>query len=141
VSDDVGKGKLLDILFSQLVQPELIQPTMVFDYPVEISPLAKRKRDNPQLAERFEPFVCGMELGNAFSELNDPVEQKQRFEEQSKQLHMGDEESHPLDDDFLTAMEYGMPPTGGYGIGIDRVTMIFTDSPSIRDVILFPLLR
>lgn len=141
VEEEVGRAKLIDLLFSKLVQPELIQPTMVYDYPIEISPLAKRKRDDSELTERFEPFICGIELGNAFSELNDPVEQRKRFEEQAKQRELGDLESHPLDEDFLKALEYGMPPTGGFGLGIDRVTMIFTNSSSIRDVILFPLLR
>lgn len=141
VEREAGKSKLIDLLFSKLVQPELIQPTIVHDYPIEMSPLAKRKRGNPELAERFEPFVCGMELGNAFSELNDPLEQRKRFEEQAKLRVFDGEETHPIDEDFLKALEYGMPPTGGFGLGIDRVTMIFTNSRSIRDVILFPLLR
>jgi len=141
VEEETGRGKLMDLLFSRLVQPELIQPTMVYDYPIEISPLAKRKRNDPELAERFESFVCGIELCNAFSELNDPIEQRKRFEEQVRERKVGDEEPHPIDEDFLRALEYGMPPTGGFGLGIDRIAMIFTNSASIRDVILFPLLR
>ena len=141
VEEGTGRGKLLDLLFGKIVQPELIQPTIVYDFPVEMSPLAKRKSDNPELAERFEAFVCGIELCNAFSELNDPTEQRKRFEEQAKGRAVDEGEVHPLDHDFLKALEYGMPPTGGFGLGIDRVTMIFTDSPSIRDVILFPLLK
>lgn len=141
VEEGAGKSKLIDLFFSKLVQPELIQPTIVYDYPVEMSPLAKRKRSHPELAERFESFICGIELCNAFSELNDPIEQRRRFEEQAKQRISGDEESYLVDEDFLKALEYGMPPTGGFGLGIDRVAMIFTNSRSIRDVILFPLLR
>lgn len=141
VDEGITKGKLYDIIFSKLVQQDCIQPTIVYDYPVELSPLAKRKEKDPGIAERFEPIICGLELGNAFSELNDPIEQRRRFEEQRRLRDLGDEEAHLLDEDFLTALEYGMPPTGGFGLGIDRITMIFTNSPSIRDVILFPQLR
>nr|BAL53759.1 lysyl-tRNA synthetase [uncultured Acetothermia bacterium]BAL59457.1 lysyl-tRNA synthetase [Candidatus Acetothermum autotrophicum] len=134
-------GKQVDELLKTYVEPKLIQPTFVLDYPIELSPLAKRKSDNPRLVERFEPFIGAMEFGNAFSELNDPIDQRERFLAQEALHRAGDEETQPLDEDFLTALEYGMPPTGGLGIGIDRLTMILTDAPSIREVILFPTLR
>ncbi len=134
-------GKLVDELLSTFVEPGLIEPTFVMDYPVEISPLAKRKPDAPHLVERFEPFVGGLELGNAFTELNDPLDQRERFLAQAEQRAAGDEEAQPLDEDFIQAMMYGMPPTGGLGIGVDRLVMLLTDQTSIREVILFPLLR
>lgn len=134
-------GKQVDELLKTHVEPTLIQPTFVLDYPVELSPLAKKKKDNPNFVERFEPFIGAMEFGNAFSELNDPIDQRERFLAQEAMRRAGDEETQPLDEDFLIALEYGMPPTGGLGIGIDRLTMILTDSPSIREVILFPTLR
>jgi len=134
-------GKLVDELLSTFVEPNLIQPTFIMDYPVEISPLAKKKPDAPHLVERFEPFAGGLELGNAFTELNDPLDQRERFLAQAKQRAAGDEEAQPLDEDFIQAMMYGMPPTGGLGIGVDRLVMLLTDQTSIREVILFPQLR
>lgn len=137
-----GRGKLIDKLLSTFVEPNLIQPTFLLDYPVEMSPLAKRKPDNPRLVERFEAFAGGMEIANAFSELNDPVDQRQRFEEQQRlRTELGDEEAEMADEDFLEALEYGMPPTGGLGMGIDRMVMLFANQPSIREVILFPQLK
>jgi lysyl-tRNA synthetase class 2 len=128
-------------VFEAFVEPTLVQPTFVLDFPTEISPLARQKRDDPTLVDRFELFVGRMEMANAYSELNDPVEQRRRFEQQLRAREAGDDEAHPLDEDFLRALEYGLPPTAGEGIGIDRLTMLFADRASIREVILFPLLR
>lgn len=134
-------GQLVDQLFSEHVEPTLIQPTFVTNHPVELSPLAKRSAEDPRLVERFEPFVAGMELGNAFSELNDPADQRERFEEQRRLHAQGDEEAHPLDEDFLLALEHGMPPTGGLGVGVDRLVMVLTDAAHLREVLLFPYMR
>jgi lysyl-tRNA synthetase class 2 len=132
---------LVDDLFSDHVEPALVQPTFITDHPVEMSPLAKRSQDDPRLVERFEPYIGAMEIGNAFSELNDPDDQRARMEEQLRNQAEGDEEAHPVDEDYLRALEHGMPPTGGLGMGIDRLVMILSDTPSIREVILFPHLR
>ncbi len=134
-------GKLVDELLSEFVEPTLIQPTFIMDYPIELSPLAKKKPGAPHLVERFEPFAGGLELGNGYSEVNDPLDQRERFEAQVQAQAAGDEESHPLDEDYIRALMYGMPPTGGLGIGVDRVVMLLTDQTSIREVILFPQLR
>ncbi|MFZ1464054.1 MAG: lysine--tRNA ligase [Anaerolineae bacterium] len=138
---NANRGKLIESLFATHVEPTLVQPTFILDYPVEISPLAKKKDTDPTTVERFECFIGGMEISNAFSELNDPLDQLQRFEDMGRALAAGDEDAHPLDEDFITALCYGLPPTGGCGIGIDRLAMIFTDQPTIREVILFPHLR
>lgn len=134
-------GKAIDEIFKNFVEPNLIQPTFVIDYPKEISPLAKSKSPDSRLVERFEIFIAGTEIGNAFTELNDPFDQRERLEEQAKNRELGDLEASEVDEDFLEAMEYGMPPTGGLGLGIDRIVMLFTNSHSIKDVILFPQMR
>jgi lysyl-tRNA synthetase class 2 len=135
------RGKLIDSLLSNFVEPNLIQPTFIYDYPRDISPLAKSKPGDPSVVERFEGFIAGMELCNAFTELNDPLDQEARFLEMGRDYEADDEERHPMDEDYLRAMRYGMPPNGGFGMGIDRLTMLFTDSANIREVILFPHLR
>jgi lysyl-tRNA synthetase class 2 len=137
----MGKAKIIDEIFGEHVEPKLIQPTFITDYPVEMSPLAKKHRDRPGLVERFEAICNGKEICNAFSELNDPIDQRQRFEDQLELGKRGDTEAMVLDDDFLRALEYGMPPTAGLGIGIDRLSMIMTNSPSIQEVLFFPQMR
>ncbi len=139
--DGAGKGKLMDKLFGELVQPSLVQPTFVVDHPRELSPLAKARRGAPELSERFELYVAGEELANAFSEMNDPIAQRARLEEQAALGAAGDTEAQVVDEDYIRALEYGLPPTGGVGIGIDRLVMMLTDQASIRDVILFPTLK
>jgi lysyl-tRNA synthetase, class II len=134
-------GKTIAELFEAVAEHHLVQPTMIYDFPVAISPLSKNKKDEPDWVERFEVFAGRLEIGNAFSELNDPEEQRRRFEQQLHERERGNEEAHQMDEDYVRALSYGMPPTAGYGLGIDRVTMLLTDSRSIRDVILFPLLR
>ncbi|HYM60102.1 MAG TPA: lysine--tRNA ligase [Thermoanaerobaculia bacterium] len=138
---EMNDGKLIAELFESIAEEHLVHPTFITDFPVEVSPLSKQRKDDPRFVERFELFAGGMEIANAFSELNDPDEQARRFAQQLGERDRGDDEAHQADDDYVRALEYGMPPTGGEGIGIDRLAMILTDSPSIRDVILFPLMR
>ena len=141
LDEPVGKAKIMDEIFSTQCEPHLIQPTFITDYPVAMSPLAKQHRDNPALVERFEVICNGKEICNAFSELNDPVEQRKRFEKQRLLRQQGDEEAMALDEDFLRALSYGMPPTAGLGVGIDRLTMIMANAASIQEVIFFPQMR
>jgi len=136
-----GAGKITAAIFEALCEGELIQPVFVYDFPTEVSPLSKQRKDDPDTVERFELYIGGFEVANAFSELNDPVEQRRRFEQQLRERTGGDEEAHVMDEDYIRALEFGLPPTGGEGIGIDRLVMVLTNSPSIRDVILFPLMR
>lgn len=141
IDDTMGSGKIIDEVFGEFVEPKLIQPTFITDYPVELSPLAKKHREKPGLVERFEAICSGKEICNAFSELNDPIDQRERFEDQARLRAEGDDEAMQIDEDYIRALEYGMPPTAGLGVGIDRLTMIMTGQESIRDVILFPLMR
>jgi lysyl-tRNA synthetase class 2 len=136
-----GIGKIINGCFENYVEENLIQPTIITGHPLEISPLTKQDRDNPLLTYRFEGFIYGRELANGFSELNDPIDQRNRFIEQMKERERGDDEAHQMDEDYCRALEYGLPPTGGLGIGIDRLVMFLTNSASIRDVLLFPLCR
>jgi lysyl-tRNA synthetase, class II len=141
VPKGAGAGKIASLIFETLWEDQLIQPTFVFDFPTEVSPLSKQSPDDPDTVERFELYIGGFEVANAFSELNDPVEQRRRFEAQLADRAAGDQEAHAMDEDYVRALEYGMPPAGGEGIGIDRLVMVLSNSPSIRDVILFPLMR
>ena len=141
VDPSMGRGKLIDEIFGEKCEGKLIQPTFITDYPVEMSPLAKKHRSHQGLVERFEAICNGKEICNAFSELNDPIDQRERFEDQLKLAQRGDEEAMVLDEDFIRAIEYGMPPTAGLGIGIDRLSMIMTNSNSIQDVLFFPQMK
>jgi lysyl-tRNA synthetase, class II len=136
-----GAGKITMSMFEALCEERLVQPTFVYDFPTEVSPLSKQKPDDPDTVERFELYIAGFEVANAFSELNDPTEQRRRFEAQLGNRARGDLEAHAMDEDYIRALEYGLPPTGGEGVGIDRLVMVLTNSQSIRDVILFPLMR
>ncbi|MEX2589007.1 MAG: amino acid--tRNA ligase-related protein, partial [Chitinophagales bacterium] len=141
VDESMGKGKLIDELFSEKCERHFIQPTFIIDYPVEMSPLCKKHRTNPELTERFELMINGGEIANAYTELNDPIDQRERFEEQMQLSKKGDDEAMFIDQDFLRALEYGMPPTSGMGIGIDRLTMLMTNKSSIQEVLFFPQMR
>jgi lysyl-tRNA synthetase class 2 len=141
VEDGQTAGKLALAIFETLWEDRLVQPTFVYDFPTEVSPLSKQRADDPETVERFELYAGGFEIANGFSELNDPAEQRRRFEAQLAERAAGDAEAHQMDEDYVCALEYGLPPTGGEGIGIDRLVMLLTNSPSIRDVILFPLMR
>ncbi|MCR5652521.1 MAG: lysine--tRNA ligase, partial [Ruminococcus sp.] len=135
------KGDILSLIFEEYCEDHLIQPVFIMDHPIEISPLTKKKPDNPEYVERFELFINGWEMANAYSELNDPIDQRERFEAQEKLIALGDEEANSIDEDFLNALNIGMPPTGGIGYGIDRLVMILTNAPAIRDVLLFPTMK
>lgn len=141
VDDTMGKGKLIDEIFGEKCESHFIQPTFIVDYPKEMSPLTKEHRNNPELTERFELMVCGKEIANAYSELNDPIDQRERFEEQMRLSEKGDDEAMFIDQDFLRALEYGMPPTSGLGIGMDRLIMFLTNNQSIQEVLFFPQMK
>ena len=135
------RGNVISLFFDEYVEATLIQPTFIYEYPIEISPLAKKSTKDPRMVERFEAFIAGREYGNAFSELNDPIDQYERFKEEIAARENGDEEAGMMDEDYVNALEYGLPPTGGLGIGIDRFVMLLTDNASIRDVLLFPTMK
>ncbi|CJA46730.1 lysyl-tRNA synthetase [Streptococcus pneumoniae] len=141
IKDTMEVGHIINEFFEQKVEDKLIQPTFIYGHPVEISPLAKKNDEDPRFTDRFELFIVAREHANAFTELNDPIDQKERFEAQLKEREQGNDEAHMMDDDYIEALEYGMPPTGGLGIGIDRLVMLLTNAPSIRDVLLFPAMR
>jgi lysyl-tRNA synthetase class 2 len=141
MSKETQVGGIIEKIHERFTQPQLVAPTFITDFPLETSPLAKKRADNPALVRRFEPYIACQEMGNAFSEINDPDDQRERFLQQAQLAAGGDEEAHPMDEDFLRSLEYGMPPTGGLGIGIDRLVMVLTDTESIRDVILFPQMK
>ena len=141
VDSKSGAGKTTTTVFETLVEESLVQPTFVYDFPTEVSPLSKQRPDDPDTVERFELYIAGMEVANAFSELNDPAEQRKRFEQQLEERARGDQEAHAMDEDYVRALEYGLPPTAGEGVGVDRLVMLLTNSKSIRDVILFPQMR
>ena len=141
IKEGMTRGHVINEIFEQFCEEHLIQPTFITGHPVEVSPLAKRNPEDPRKTNRFEAFINTWEIANAFSELNDPIDQRERFEEQVRQKELGDSEAHPMDDDFINAIEVGLPPTGGLGIGIDRLVMILTNKPSIRDVLLFPTMK
>ena len=141
VDSTSGPGKITTTIFETLVEESLVQPTFVFDFPTEVSPLSKQRPDDPETVERFELYIAKMEMANAFSELNDPLEQRRRFEQQLEERAKGNQEAHAMDEDYVRALEYGLPPTAGEGVGVDRLVMLLTDSKSIRDVILFPHMR
>ncbi|MGH9195420.1 MAG: amino acid--tRNA ligase-related protein, partial [Acidimicrobiia bacterium] len=136
-----GAGRIVADIFEAIIADTLVQPTVVLDFPTEVSPLSKQKPDDPETVERFELYIGGLEVANGFSELNDPVEQRRRFEQQMQQRERGQLEAHAMDEDYIQALEYGLPPTAGEGLGIDRLVMLLTNSPSIRDVILFPQMK
>ena len=141
VDPKFGPGKITTTIFETLVEESLVQPTFVYDFPTEVSPLSKQRPGDPDTVERFELYIGKMEIANAFSELNDPIEQRNRFEQQLEEKAKGDQEAHAMDEDYVRALEYGLPPTAGEGVGVDRLVMLLTDSKSIRDVILFPHMR
>ncbi|MBA3064842.1 lysine--tRNA ligase, partial [Candidatus Woesearchaeota archaeon] len=141
IDENLGRGRVMDQLYKQYVRPNLIQPCFLINHPIDISPLAKKHKDNPKLTQRFQLLVAGSEIVNAFTELNDPIDQRERFEEQMKLREAGDEEAQMIDEDFIESLEIGLPPTGGFGMGIDRFFAILTDQDTVREVVLFPMMK